>query len=184
MTPGVTAVLWMLDSSTFIHALIVDRVALIVLLRSEVRFPEYVFRCELGSNAHDVTRSAAEGCVRRNQIGVATLTLADLDRIASLAAPRRIGLGEIACAVVAEREEGGVLCDDRRANRWLLERTRPKEWHSIDDVLLDAAANGHIGEHDLVDFQSKLKQNQYDCRCNLQLEHLQRQAAARVTPAQ
>jgi hypothetical protein len=173
----------MLDSSTFINALIVDRVALVVLLRPDLCFPEYVFRFELGVNARESTRAAVGSWVKRKQIGVANLTLADLDRIASLAAPRRIGLGEIACAVIAERREGGVLCDDWRAHAWLKDRTQPKEWHSIDDLLLEAAANGHIGEHDLVEFQITLKQHKYDCRCDLRLAHLQRQMA-RFIPSQ
>jgi hypothetical protein len=44
-----------------------------------------------------------------------------------------------------------VLCDDWRAQMWRLQRTTPKYWQSIDDVLLDAAAGGHLGDHDLVE---------------------------------
>lgn len=167
--------LWTLDSSTFIHALIVERVALVILLRSPLYFPEYVFRFELGANAHERTRTEAASFVSRNQIGVVNLTLADLDRIASLGALRRIGLGEVACAVIAERRTGGVLCDDWRARGWLEQHTTPQRWDSIDGVLLEAAAKGQIGELDLVDFQRVLEENRYHCRCDLRLEHLQRQ---------
>jgi hypothetical protein len=170
-------VVWMLDSSTFINALAIDRIALVVLLRFGASFPEYIFRVELGANAREATRTAALACVQKQQIGIANLSLADLDRMASLAAPRRIGLGEIACALIAERCSGGVLCDDWSARGWLQERTRPAQWDAIDDVLLDAAARGYIGEHDLVDFQGMLKENKYECRCDLRLAHLQRLAA-------
>jgi hypothetical protein len=177
---GATELLWMLDSSTFIHALIVERVALVVLLRSPLCFPEYVFRFELGPNAHKTTRTEAASFVNRKQIGVANLTLADLDRIASLGAPRRIGLGEIACAVIAERRAGGILCDDWRARGWLETRTNTQRWDSIDGVLLEAAAEGRIGELDLVDFQKTLEQNHYHCRCDLRLAHLQEQMSRRA----
>ena len=118
----------------------------------------------------------------RKQIGVESLTLSDLDRIADLSAPRRIGIGEIACTIIAERQAGGVLCDDWKARKWLEQRTTPHSWESIDDVLLDAAAIGHIGEFDLVDFQQRLEANRYRCRfADLRLEHLQRQLARRIT---
>ena len=175
---------WMLDSSTFIHALIIDRIQLVVSIRSSLRFPEYVLRFELGANAREITRTSATSCVDRKQIGVDTLSLADLDRIASLEAPRRIGLGEIACAVIAERHAGGVLCDDWRARAWLEPRTTPKCWDSIDGVLLDAAAEGRIGELDLVDFQETLRKSHYECRCDLRLEHLQRQITRRDNDTQ
>ena len=114
-----SAALWMLDSSTFINALIIDRVTLLLSLRSPAFFPEYVFRFELGANARDETREGATQAVDRRQVGVQKLTLADLDRIAALGAPRRVGLGELACAVIAQRTGGGVLCDDWRARRWI-----------------------------------------------------------------
>ncbi|MGO8752188.1 MAG: hypothetical protein ACLQNE_40130 [Thermoguttaceae bacterium] len=165
---------WMLDSSTFIHAVIVDRVMLLASIRFPLSFPEFIFRFELGSDARPATRDAAAQAVGRKQIGVQQLTLADLDRLSQLAAPRRIGLGELACAIIAERLAGGVLCDDWHAKKWIEGRVTAKCWDSIEGVFLEAAASGHIGELDLVDLQKTLETNRYHCRCDLRLEHLQR----------
>jgi hypothetical protein len=147
--PEPSATSWLLDSSTFIHATIVDRVALISSLRSPLFFPEYVFRFELGANAKETTRDEAAAQVTRKRIGLQALTLTDLDKIASLSAPRKIGLGELACAVIAERLAGGVLCDDWHAKAWLDKRISPPQWESIETILLDAAAKNYIGELDL-----------------------------------
>jgi hypothetical protein len=174
-TPHTVAVLWMLDSSTFINAIAIERVALLVSLRKPIHFSEYVLRFELGVNARQSTRAEALNWVNRKLIGVESLTLPDLDRIAALAAPRRIGIGEVACAIIAERCAGGVLCDDWRAKGWLEQRTAPHSWDSIEGVLLDAAAAGLIGELDLVDFQKALEIERYKCRVDLRMEHLQRQ---------
>ena len=165
---------WMLDSSTFIHAVVVDRVMLMASLRSPLSFPEFVFRFELGVGAREATRDAAAEAVRRGQIGVQQLTLADLDRLSVLAAPRKIGLGELACAIIAERLAGGVLCDDWRAKAWIEGRITAKCWDSIEGILLDAAASGHIGEVDLTDSQRILERNCYHCRYDLRMAHLQR----------
>jgi hypothetical protein len=175
----------MLDSSTFIHAIIVDRVMLLASLRSPLFFPEFVFRFELGASATEATRDAAAQAVGRKQIGVLQLTLVDLDRLSQVGAPRRIGLGELACAIIAERTAGGVLCDDWRAKRWIETRVVVRPWDSIEGVLLEAAARGHIGELDLVDSQRALEKSRYHCRCDLRLEHLQRllQAAQGVRTA-
>ncbi len=168
------AISWMLDTSTFINAVVVDRVMLMASLRSPLFFPEFVFRFELGINARETTRAAAAHAVDRKQISVQQLTLADLDRLSQLAAPRRIGLGELACAIIAERLAGGVLCDDWHAKKWIEGRVTAKCWDSIEGVFLQAAASGHIGELDLVDLQRTLETNRYHCRCDLRLEHLQR----------
>src|SRR5260370_11336260 len=158
---------WMLDSSTFINCCIIARLPLFLILRSPLCFSEYVFRVELGINAHDSTRSEAAQWVARQRIGIKTLSLADLDRINRLGAPRRIGLGEIASAILAEREAGGVLCDDWRGRRWLEPRVTVRRWESIEDVLLEAARFGHVSEFDLDDFQNTLEQERYSCRYNL-----------------
>jgi hypothetical protein len=165
---------WMLDTSTFINAVVVDRVMLMALLRSPLFFPEFVFRFELGINARAATWAAAAHAVNRKQIGVQQLTLADLDRLSHLSAPRRIGMGELACAIIAERLAGGVLCDDWHAKKWIEGRVTAKCWDSIEGVFLEAAASGHIGELDLVDLQKTLETNRYHCRCDLRMEHLQR----------
>jgi hypothetical protein len=168
------AMSWMLDASTFINAVVVDRVMLMALLRSPLFFPEFVFRFELGINAREATRAAAAHAVDRKQIGVQQLTLADLDRLSQLAAPRKIGLGELACAIIAERTSGGVLCDDWRAKAWIEQHVAAACWDSIEGVLLQAAASGHVGELDLVDLQKTLETNRYHCRCDLRMEYLQR----------
>src|SRR5260370_11477049 len=166
--------LWLLDSSTFIHCCVISRVPLFVLLRSPLFFSEYVFRVELGVNAHDSTRGAAAHWVSRGKIGISSLSLTDLDRINQLGTPRRIGLGEIASAILAERDGGGVLCDDWKGRRWLQTRVTLSRWESIEDVLLDAARSGHVSEFDLDRFQEDLQKARYTCRVNLRVEHLRR----------
>jgi predicted nucleic acid-binding protein len=159
--------LWLVDTSTFIHACIIERVALMTLLRNPLVWPEYVLRWELGQKARPETRRWVEESLKQRKIGVRRLSLDDLDRIAQLNAPRRVGLGEMACAVVAEREKAGVLCDDRNAQRWLLARLRPVSWEAIEDVLLLAAEAGYISELDLQGDQTTLARNAYKCRCDL-----------------
>lgn len=170
---------WLLDSSTFIHAMIVDRVGIVAAVRAPLCFSEYVFRFELGISAKAVTRDHAEEHVRRKRIGIQSLTLSDLDRIASFGAPRRIGLGELSCIVIAERLGGGILCDDWRAKAWVDKRMSPLTWESIEAVLLDAAASDLIGELDLADAQKTLERYGYSCRYDLQIEHIQRRRKAR-----
>ena len=48
----------MLDSSTFINALGIERLALLVALRYPLRFSEYVLRVELGTNARANARGS------------------------------------------------------------------------------------------------------------------------------
>ncbi|MBD3675684.1 MAG: hypothetical protein HUJ26_19400 [Planctomycetaceae bacterium] len=164
---------WMLDSSTFIHVMMIDRLQLLSVLRTPLCIPEYVYLFELGVNAKERTRQNAEDCVHRQQAEVQQLTLEDLDRIAELEAPRRIGLGEIACAIIAERNQGGVLCDDRRAKNWLCDRISESVlWEDTEDFLLDAADNWHVSEFDLEGFQMTLSDNCYICRVDLRQEHL------------
>jgi hypothetical protein len=148
--------------------------ALLVHLRSPLFFSEYVFRVELGTNAHDSTRTAAAHWVSRGKIGISRLSLTDLDRINQLGTPRRIGLGEIASAILAERNGGGVLCDDWKGRRWLQTRVTLSCWESIEDVLLEAAQFGHVSEFDLDSFQRDLQTARYTCRFDLRFEHLRR----------
>src|SRR5207244_3794384 len=115
-------------------------------------------------------------CVERSKIGLRQLSLADLDRINELGVPRRIGLGEITCAIIAEREAGGVLSDDWRGRSWLEKRVPVKRWESVEDLLLHAAQLNHISEFDLDQFQEALESERYTCRFNLRLEHLRRLA--------
>lgn len=170
--PSVT--FWALDSSTFINALIIERLWLLPRNREPLRIPEYVLRVELKAETHADTAIQAEGFVTAGHAVICQLSLADLDRIAQLGTPRRIGLGEIACAVVAERESGGVLLDDWRGRRWLEQRLAVALWESIEDVLLLAAAKGNLSEFDLDECEDCLRQNRYECRVNLRLEHLGR----------
>jgi hypothetical protein len=172
--PDPPITLWLLDSSTFIHACIIDRLSLLASLRTPLDCPEYVLRWELGQNGHVETRRLAEEALRQGKVRMRRLSLDDLDRIASINAPRRIGLGELACAIVAEREEAGVLCDDRNARRWLARRVITVAWETIDDVLLVAAEGGYIGELDLQGYQTTLERNGYHCACDLQMEFLSR----------
>jgi hypothetical protein len=167
---------WLLDSSTFINFLVIDGIRLLLRLRSPLFLPEYVYRVELGLNAREATRRGVEECIRSGKIGLQQLSVADLDRLASLAVPRQVGLGEIACALIAERASGGVLCDDWRARSWLERYTRPACWNSTEDVLLEAAGVYEISEYDLMSLQLKLEQGRYRCRIDLRLEFLQRQA--------
>jgi hypothetical protein len=161
---------WLLDTSTFIHVVTINRLPLLLLLRSPLYFPEYVFRVEL---FRDDTKAAAVECLNRNRINIATLTVDDLDRIASLSAPRKIGLGEMACAIIAERTGGGVLCDDHKALRWLKAHVTPVCWHGVEEVLQDAARAGYIGEHDLAELEQVLRTHKYHCHCDLRLTYLQ-----------
>jgi len=168
--------LWMLDSSTFINGCIIGQLPLFVLIRSPIYFSEYVFRVELGINAREKTRRQASMCVERSKIGIRQLSLTDLDRINELGAPRRIGLGEITSAIIAQREAGGVLCDDWRGRSWLERRVPVTRWESVEDLLLHAAHLNHISEFDLEQFQEALESERYKCRYNLRLEHLRRLA--------
>jgi hypothetical protein len=165
---------WFLDSSTFINGLISGTLPLILRLRNPMHFPEYVFRVELGLNAREETRRQAESLVGRAAIRIERLTVADLDKMAGLGTPRRIGLGEFACAILAERVAGGVLCDDRKAQYWLSGRLTIPAWETIEDVLIDAAMCLEATEYDLLDFQAKLRAGRYECRFELRLEFLQR----------
>lgn len=165
---------WALDSSTFIHALIIERLWLLPRNRKPLRIPEYVFRVELQSEAHADTAIQAEGFVTAGHAVICQLSLADLDRIVLLGTPRRVGLGEIACAVVAERESGGVILDDWRGRRWLEHRVTVALWESIEDILLLGAAKGHLSEFDLDECEDCLRRNRYVCRVNLRLAHLSR----------
>ncbi|MBZ4395925.1 hypothetical protein VZQ01_26785 [Myxococcus faecalis] len=175
--------LWMLDSSTFIHSLIIEQTRLVVTLRNPIAFPEYVFKVELlGERAHPETQEIARAVVTSGQITLRNLTLGDLDRIAQLNAPRKAGLGELACAIIAGREGGGVLCDDWKCRNWMSANTTPLvEWQSIEDVLLEAAERAHLSEYELEDLQKRLLSNRYHCRFDLRNEHLMR-SLSRKTP--
>ncbi len=167
--------IWMLDTSTFLHACYIDRVALLLHVRSPLCVAEFVLRWELGQRGHGETAAWTEEWMREDRIRTRQLSLEDLDRIASLNAPQRISLGEIASVVLAERERGGVLCDDRRARRWLESRVTVIRWEDVEDFLLYAAEHGYLGELDLADSQRILVKHSYRCRVDLQIEHLQRQ---------
>ncbi len=167
--------IWMLDASTFINFSVVQEVRLLARCRERLFFPEYVYRYELtGQKSHQDTKEQAEAAVERGDVEVLQLTLDDLERIVSLGAPRKFGLGEIACAVVAERKSGGVLCDDRPATLWLKANTQVFLWEATEDVLLDAAWRLFLDEYDLETIQEKLERSKYCCRCNLRNEHLMR----------
>lgn len=166
--------LWMLDSSTFIHTCFIDRVALLLQLRSPLCVAEFVMRWELTQVDHGETRAWADEWIREGRIRIRQLSLDDLDRIVTLKAPQRISLGEIASGVIAERERGGMLCDDRRARQWLARQLAVTKWEDIEDFLLHAAERGFLGEMDLWDCQRILEKNHYQCKGDLRLEHVER----------
>ena len=165
---------WYLDSSTFINAAAIERINVLVSIRAPISFPEYVYRVELGSNARPGTRTLAEAAVQSGRVTLRQMSLEDLDRISALGAPRRIGLGELTCAVLAERDGGAVLCDDWKARGWLLEKITTLVWHSIEDCLLDAASKFLLDEYDLERDEETLRENRYVCRIKLKEEHLLR----------
>lgn len=169
-----TAGACILDSSTFIHFCIAGQTRLLVLLRSPLAFPEYIFRVELGSRAYPETREKAQHYVSRKEIGIKHLSLEELDLIASLKAPRRAGLGELSCAIIAHRERGVVLCDDQKCRNWISTHLPPVLWESIEDILLSAAEQSHLSEFELDQIQKSLASNRYQCRCDLRTEHLMR----------
>lgn len=181
MTGITTAVRWMLDASTFIHTVIVKKVRVLVALKSPLVVPMYVFQQEIaGPRAHDETREMAEQCQRRGDIKIEALSLSDLQRIVSLNAPRRkIGLGELACAIIAERSAGGVLCDDHLAVGWLKLNVSVSKWESIEDVLIAAAHGLHLNEYDLVECQQNLSTAKYQCRVQLRDTFLMQQVGRR-----
>jgi hypothetical protein len=169
----------MLDSSTFIHSCIAGQTRLLIKLRSPLAFPEYVFRVELGSTAHDDTRQAAQQCVSNNQISIKSLSLEELALLASLNAPRRAGIGELACVLIAHRERGVVLCDDEKCKSWIRANLNPVVWECIEEVLLEAAEKYHLSEFDLAEIQKTLASQRYLCRYDLRTEHLRRELSRR-----
>jgi hypothetical protein len=182
----VSAAGWRLDSSTFINALAVNRVALLSRVRQPIAFVEYVFRIELaGSGARAATREAAMHEVQRGAIGIDRLTMDDLARMSALSPPRRVDIGELATAVVAERVGAGVLCDDHKAVRWLSENLLSVPvWESIEHVMLAAAESCLVAEHELSIIEQRLVEAKYACRFNIAMAYaqlwLQRQQAFSV----
>ena len=165
---------WMLDSSTFIHVLMIEKIQILLLLRPSLFFAEYVYKIELGVNAKEDTRRHARRVVSQGKIGIKQLTIDDLDQIAAMSRPRRIGLGELACAIVAEREGGGVLCDDWKCRPFFQNQMSLAQWHSIEDLLIEAAEQRYLTEFELSELQAKLQENQYHCRRDLRFEYLSR----------
>jgi hypothetical protein len=160
---------WMLDSSTFINALIAQKSWLTPIVRSPLYLPEYVLRVELGTGARAETRHEAQDLVSRGKALVAQLTLEDLERVAELCAPKRIGTGEICCAIIAGRTNRGVLCDDHKAHRWLCERIAVAAWESIEEILVAGGVLNHLSEYEVEDCQKLLESNKYICRYPLRL---------------
>lgn len=165
---------WIIDSSTFIHIALVSRIPLLVKLRRPLFFPEYVFRFELTNAKHMDSVIAAEKCVNNGSIAVIGLTLEDLVRMVECGEPRSIGLGELACAVIAERKNGGVLSDDHRATSRLRNVVNVLTWNCVEDILIHAAEELLIDEYELDECQTILQRNKYQCRGNLRLEFVSR----------
>lgn len=163
---------WLLDSSTFINALAVKKAWILSAIRKPLFLPEYVFRIELGTGARRETRQEAQALVSRGQAHIEQLTLRDLERIAELCVPKRIGIGEICCAIIAERSDRGVLCDDHKAHRWLCERVDVAKWESIEEVLVAGGIANYLSEYEVEDCQGILMKNRYRCKYDLRLELL------------
>lgn len=165
---------WLLDASTFIHAVIVKHVQVLTTMRAPLVVPEYVYRQELvGERAREVTRESAEQAARNGMLAVERLSLADLQRIAALNPPKRkCSLGEISCAIIAERTSGGVLCDDHRAVGWMREHIAVVVWESIEHVLIAAAHALRLDEYALDECEQTLATNNYRCRSSLRNEFL------------
>jgi hypothetical protein len=169
----------MLDSSTFINSVLAGKPWVVPAVRSPLFLAEYVFRIELGEGARDSTRREAQALVAKRKASVEQLTLPDLERIAGLCAPKRMGTGEICCAIIAERKQRGVLSDDQKARRWLSERVEVVIWESIEDVLVDAGLENHLSEFEVEECQRLLSSNRYSCRYELRIEVLRRRADRR-----
>jgi hypothetical protein len=160
---------WLLDASTFINALTVGHVRTLIALRAPLLVPEYVYQLELaGPSAKPDTRAEAERCKASGGFQVYRLTLADVRRMAAMDPPKRkVGIGELSCALIAERANGGVLSDDHKSRSWIEQRVRIVDWQSIEDVLLAAAHASYVSEYELDDCEHKLLGGKYTCRVSL-----------------
>lgn len=175
MTQGNSAVAkaWVLDTSLFVHFCIVERTRVLFRMRSPTKVPDYVFRTEMtGDRVHQQTREQALQAAKSGTLKVEQLTLEDVARIAELGPRRAAAVGELACAVLAERSHAGVLIDDRRARRCLSGRVSVSDWHDTETVLIDAAHRCEVTEHELQEIESVLGENRYACRVNLRNEYL------------
>lgn len=173
---------WVLDSCVFINFHIVGHLRTLVRCRSPLCVPEYVYKYELtGPRSHRDTRESAHAAISTEQISVSFLSVEDLTRIAALG-PRSADLGEIACALIAEREGGGVLTDDRSKRR-LSAHMRVRAWQSTEEVLIDAAHRCEITEYDLDAIQEVLARNRYQCRVQLRNEYLMQRLARHTQQA-
>lgn len=178
MSQAVTVDGWIVDASLFVHFCVLERVQLLFRMRRGLKVPEYVYRIELVSpNARQETRERATAAVAGGNMQVQQLTLADVARIAALGPRRSAAVGELACAVLAERQDYGVLCDDRRAQRWLGSRMQLKAWEDIETVLVEAAHRFEVTEYELAALEATLLQNRYACRCDLRNEYLMQRLA-------
>lgn len=156
---------WVLDTSTFIHAIIARRLQIVVAMRQALIVPYYIYAQEMaGPESHEDTRQHAERCLAKEQFRVENLSLEELARIADLhGGSRKVGMGEAACAVLAERVRAGVLCDDRKAVVKLQAVTAIERWESIDDVLVSAAHARHLDEYELDKCDELLREQRYTC---------------------
>lgn len=177
--------IWVVDSSTFINFVTIDRVRLLAEMRKPLCATRYVYERELtGPRAHDPTRRQATEAVARGQVRLRSLKLSDLERIASLDVPRRVALGERTCAVLAEREGGAVLLDDKTAKSKLQIATSVSIWQSVEDVLVHAAHEHRLTEYELDDCESKLKDGKYHCQVSLRATYLQQALSGRFREAE
>jgi hypothetical protein len=175
-----TANVWALDSSVFINFVTIEKLPTLASFRNPIAMSEYVYRTELtGPRASPGTRTAALNSKTKGHFELVTLTLADLANLGALARPRRVGLGEASCAIIAANSSGGVLCDDMRSKAWLTDHFSVVAWERTEEILVAATHAAHLDEYALAECQKKLEANRYKCYCDLRTEFLQQRLARR-----
>ena len=176
-----TAGVWALDASVFINFVVIGHLPMLAKFRKPMAVPEYVYRTELtGPRAHPATRTAASQSKNKGHFKLATLTLTDLANLGALDRPRRVGLGEASCAIIAAKNSGGVLCDDMRSKAWLQHHFQVAAWERTEEILVGAAHAEHLDEYALAECQKRLETNKYKCVCDLRIEFLQQRLARHV----
>lgn len=169
-----TASVWALDSSVFVNFAHINRLHTLASYRNPITVPEYVFRTELtGPRAPEPIRDAARKSYDRGHFQLGTVALSDLAELAALSPPRRVGLGEAACVIIAAKRAGGVLCDDLRAKNWLANNYKLVAWERTEDILVGAAHATHLDEYALEECQGVLERNRYKCSTHLRTLYLQ-----------
>lgn len=164
---------WVLDACVFINFANIERLPVLVAARKPLYLPEYVYRVELtdGRSPGRIRESAAKA-ILRDDMSMASVTLADLAELGGMDIPSRVGYGELCCALVAMRTSSGVLSDDKKAKMWLVANLGISRWESTEEVLVDAAHLGLVDEWSLDECQEKLEKSRYRCAAGLRETYL------------